>query len=103
MGIFSSDTYNDATYRGRHRKLLHDIWKDSRVCTVRDFVQNATVRDNCQLLYTFIIGGITDKDDSTAPTERYADTLLHPLTIPKLENPTRDDVNRDDVTLLNIK
>jgi hypothetical protein len=100
MGIFSSDSYNDATYRGRHRKLLHEIWKDARVCTVHQFQHNATVRETCQLLYTFIIGGNTHEN---APTELLEDTPDRPLTLPRMEDPTREDVNRDDVTLLNIK
>jgi hypothetical protein len=100
MGIFSSDSYNDATYRGRHRKLMNEIWKDSRVCAVHQFVHNSTVRSQCQLLYTFVIGANPNPD---APMELLEDTPSHPLTLPKMDAPTRDDVNREDVTLLNIR
>jgi hypothetical protein len=101
MGIFSSDSYNDATYRSRHRKLMWEIWKDSRVCNVHQFLHNATVRSNCQLLYTFVIGGANPNQD--APTELLEDTPSNPLTLSKMDAPTRDDVNQEDVTLLNIR
>jgi hypothetical protein len=102
MGIFSSDSYNDATYRNRHRKLLNEIWKDSRTCTVHEFLhmEEQSSRKQCQLLYTFIIGAAKEED---APTERLEDTPTNPLTLPQVENPMRSDVNNDDVTRLNIR
>ncbi|KAL3910693.1 MAG: hypothetical protein SGILL_007594, partial [Bacillariaceae sp.] len=102
MGIFSSDSYNDATYRSRHRKLLNEIWKDARTCSVHEFLlmENESQRQQCQLLYTFIIGGAQEED---APTERLEDTLTNPLTLSQIEKPMRSDVNNDDVTLLNIR
>ena len=102
MGIFSSDSYNDATYRSRHRKLLNEIWKDSRTCSVHDFLlmEDEAKRQQCQLLYTFIIGGSPEED---APTERLEDTPTSPLTLPQMEKPMRADVNDNDVTLLNIR
>jgi hypothetical protein len=98
MGIFSSDSYNDAAYRKRHRTLLNDVWKDPRTCSVHDFIHTESVRNDCQLLYTFIIGASPEPD---APTERV--DSKEPLTLPKIDNPTRDDVNDNDVTLLNIR
>ena len=79
---------------------MWEIWNDSRVCDVQQFLHNATVRSHCQLLYTFIIGANTNQD---APTELLEDSPSHPLTLPKMDAPTRDDVNQEDVTLLNIR
>jgi hypothetical protein len=102
MGIFSSDSYNDSSYRKRHRTLLQVIWKDPRTCTLAEYRKRPEIRDQCELIYTFIVGGSQNPE---APTERYEDRpeIGRPLVLDRMPNPTREDINVDDVTILNIR
>jgi hypothetical protein len=102
MGIFSSDGFNDSSYRKRHRTLLQVSWKDPRTCTLAEYRRHPEIRDQCQLIYTFIIGGNVDADAPTELLENRPD-LGRPLVLDQMANPSREDVNADDVTLLNIR
>ena len=100
IGIISSLSRSDYYYRKRHRELFQEIWNDTRVCTLDD------VRDECQIVYTFIIGA----GNQSAPTQLVNNTsnnnwpLLVEKPVPNIEK-TRylQDVNGPDVTLLNIR
>lgn len=102
MGIFTSDSYNDSSYRKRHRTLLQMIWKDPRTCTLAEYRRRPDIRDRCELIYTFIIGGSQNPE---APTERYENRpeVDLPIVLDRMANPSRDDINVDDVTILNIR
>lgn len=103
MGIFSSDNMFDATHRKWHRQLFNDIWKDRRVCTLNDFrySDDRSVRERCQLIYTFVIGAnltsnVTERLEET-------DTVETPIELPELKDPLKTDANWPDVTHLNIR
>ena len=60
VGILTANTRPDYTYRRRHRHLFQ-VWNDTRVCSLRDLRQMpALKRNQCQLVYTFVIGAATD-------------------------------------------
>ncbi len=105
MGIFSSDNMFDATHRKWHRRLFNEIWKDERVCTLSEFrsANDTSVRENCQLIYTFVAGA---NQDPEAPTERLeeTDTSETPIELPGgYKDPMKIDANWSDVTHLNIR
>jgi hypothetical protein len=101
LGIISADTYNDAAYRKRHRRLFQ-IWNDTRVCSLADFrTRSFTEREPCQLIYSFIIGANPDPNGPTELLEQNTKDL--PIERPKPINTLHADVNDPDVTLLNIK
>jgi len=93
VGIISSDTRNDATYRKRHRELF-DIWKDPRVCSLADWQRNP--QGDCQLMYTFVVGA-----NPEGPTEIVDDTV--PLLYESPMQSAFSDIQQDDVTRLNIR
>mmetsp|Transcript_117452 Transcript_117452/g.339571 ORF Transcript_117452/g.339571 Transcript_117452/m.339571 type:complete len:352 (+) Transcript_117452:234-1289(+) len=93
LGIISADNRNDCAYRKRHRELF-SIWDDPRLCSLADY----PYRSNCQLIYTFVIGGA---ENETAPTELVNSSL--PILLPTPLASNYPDVNDPDVTLLNIQ
>jgi hypothetical protein len=113
IGIISTAGNHVAmSYRNRHRKLIA-LWNDTRVCSLHDFVQYEKQRiDNsqytggdegspspCQIIYTFVIGG--NPDGTTLLLDHNETT---PLTLPSMPyKPRHKDVNRTDVTILNIR
>lgn len=120
VGIISSDTLNDSTYRKRHRELFQ-IWNDPRVCSLAEL--RAKTKEEglkCQLVYTFVIGAAQDKnsnstasavmneaDASIAEQQPQPVTLISNASLPLYRttplNSRYNDINYDDVTLLNIK
>jgi hypothetical protein len=92
VGIISSDSFNDCTYRKRHRELF-DIWNDTRLCALE------AITDDCQVAYTFIIGA----GNESAPTQLVNDNSSWPLLVPKPMPTQHEDVNLPDTTLLNIR
>jgi hypothetical protein len=92
VGIISSDSFNDCTYRKRHRELF-DIWNDTRLCALE------AVTDDCQVAYTFIIGA----GNESAPTQLVNDSSSWPLLVPKPMLSRHEDVNYPDTSLLNIR
>jgi hypothetical protein len=92
VGIISSDSFNDCTYRKRHRELF-DIWNDTRLCALE------AVTDDCQVAYTFIIGA----GNESAPTQLVNDSSSWPLLVPKPMPSRHEDVNYPDTSLLNIR
>ncbi len=101
IGIISSDTFNDAAYRKRHRQLIR-IWNDTRVCSLPE-LQRRSIEEGkaCQIVYTFVIGA---NRDPNGPTEIVSNHTNIPLTIPKpIQKANHADINSDDVTLLNIR
>lgn len=100
VGIITSASFNDASYRKRHR-ILFQIWNDTRVCSLADYRSHTSVRDHCQLIYSFIVGGNTDPN---ALTERLENTTANPIELPKpMEGKHHEDLDEPDVTLLNIR
>ena len=96
VGIFSSDSSNDRVYRKRHRQLF-ELWNDTRVCSLPEF--EATQNPNCQLIWTFIMGG--NNHDPNAPTEIV--NASYPILATKPIQTKQADINRPDVSLLNIR
>lgn len=97
VGILSADFYNDSVYRKRHRELFK-LWNDPRVCSLPDFKQRTVVeRDVCEFIYTFVIGA----GNETTPTELLDDS--RPMEVERPIKGITKDLNKDDVTLLNIK
>jgi len=90
IGIISSDSFNDCTYRKRHRTMF-DIWNDTRVCSLDQ------VTSDCQVVYTFILGA----GNSSAPTQLVNDSW--PLLVEKPIPTKHEDVNAPDTSLLNIR
>lgn len=90
IGIISSDSFNDCTYRKRHRAMF-EIWNDTRVCSLDQ------VAPECQVVYTFILGA----GNSSAPTQLVNDSW--PLLVDKPISTKHDDVNAPDTSLLNIR
>lgn len=100
MGIFTFDKKVQWPYRRQYRKLF-EVFKqqnDTRLCSLYDFIHapNDDVRYECQFIYTFVVGGLTDKN---ARTELVDDSA------PILMAPDPDGFKRDntDVTVLNIQ
>ena len=101
IGIISSDSFNDKEYRKRHRILFEEIWKDKRSCTLAKVRTTPEAFENCQVIYTFIIGSNPEQD---APTELLENTTNLPIERPQLiQSEFDDEINAADVTRLNIK
>ena len=90
IGIISSDSFNDCTYRKRHREVF-EIWNDTRVCSLDQ------ISPECQVAYTFILGA----GNSSAPTQLVDDSV--PLLVEKPIPTKHEDVNYPDTSLLNIR
>ena len=71
IGIISSDSKNDCTYRKRHREIFQ-IWNDTRVCSLNE------IHDTCQVIYTFIVGA----GSQDSPTQLVNDSF--PLLVENL-------------------
>jgi hypothetical protein len=94
IGIISADTKNDASYRKRHRELF-SLWNDTRTCSLPEW--HATQPEDCELIWTFVIGG-----NPSASPELLNDS--RPILVPKpIPNPKHADVNAPDVSILNIR
>jgi hypothetical protein len=114
LGIISSDTFNDLTYRRRHRELIQ-LWNDPRVCSLAEFKRkmdnhnNIINNDNdndddCQIVYSFVLGGADPVMDKDAPTELLSNTTHRPIERAKPVAMTHaTDSNDGDMTLLNIR
>ena len=106
MGIISADVPNDKSYRKRHRDLF-TLWNDKRVCALHEFEDaydlhgtNSTLYQNCELIWTFIIGG---NHDPNGPTELVSHSETNPILIPKPIESKAKDINDPDTSLLNIR
>lgn len=117
LGIFSRDDEAGAKQRQHYRTIFEDSsWKDDpRVCSLPYFKeqissaasQGATLRpDDCLLIYTFVVGAYPSSDKG-ASTEIVVDLLAKseetPVLVDQIANPFSKDVNRPDVTRLNIR
>jgi hypothetical protein len=96
FGIISADSFNDRTYRARHRKLFK-LWNDPRVCSLPDFLAKPKeIRYHCEIIYTFVLGA-----NQTASPELVDDS--RPMLVTKPVTGLSPDLNDGDMTLLNIK
>jgi hypothetical protein len=95
VGILSNDSFNDRFYRRRHR-LLFELWNDTRVCSLPEY--EATQNPNCQLIFTFVLGG---NKDPNAPTELV--NASYPILATKPIETKREDINYADTSILNIR
>jgi hypothetical protein len=98
-GIFSADIGDDARYRYAFRELLQT---HPKVCSLVDFMADEQVHAGpCELIYTFVLGGNTDKH---APTQIVSNTSTIPILVPvKPKSVNSNDFHEDDITFLNIK
>eukprot|EP00934_Nitzschia_sp_Nitz4_P006903 Nitzschia sp. Nitz4//scaffold2_size372955//295635//297075//NITZ4_000458-RA/size372955-processed-gene-0.446-mRNA-1//1//CDS//3329546883//6893//frame0 len=97
MGIISSDSPNDVSYRNRHRELFQ-IWNDPRVCSLDQLRQMAPEdRPRCQLVYTFVVGA----GGSDAPTLLV--NTSRPILRPTPYEGKFDNLTEGDISLLNIR
>jgi hypothetical protein len=97
LGLISSDTANDCSYRRRHRELFQ-IWNDARVCSLAQLKESPVKYEDCQLVYTFVLGASTEPD---------APNLIVNQSLPLYHSPPQkthcNDKMRDDMTWLNIR
>ena len=56
IGYFSMESRGDCYYRKRHRELFQ-IWNDTRVCSLYSLQKDPMRYSECQLVYTFVMGG----------------------------------------------
>ena len=106
MGIISADVPVDKTYRRRQR-FLFKLWNDKRTCSLYEFEEafdrhgkNSTLYENCELIWTFIIGA---NQDPNAPTELVQHNETFPILVPKPVESKASDINDPDTSLLNIR
>jgi hypothetical protein len=112
LGIFTTDTPKDFNRRrlirrtylsyydqiNRASKITGHQWTSNRICALADIMAgNATNPEDCQLIYTFVVGG-ADPSDPQAPTELLEDDPNIPMV---LDSPS--DQHERDVTYLNIR
>ncbi len=117
LGIFSRDDDKGYKQRQHYRTIFETVWNDDpRVCSLPRFWEkvngpNKPLHQNdCLLVYTFVIGAHS-RNDTTKPTEIVEDfrTLYDEpeqkelFVVDKISNPYSEDVNRSDVTRLNIR
>ena len=95
MGIFC--TKEDFEYRQIFRELFD---AHPNVCNV-DTALLGKKKDDCKLVYTFVIGG---NNDPNAPTKIYQNTSIHNITLSlsQCNTCTDADKNYNDMTILNI-
>jgi hypothetical protein len=96
VGILSCDSFNDRSYRRRHRRLFQ-LWNDTRVCSLPEY--EATQNPSCELIWTFIVGG--NNNDPNAPTEIVNSS--YPILATKPIQTKHEDINDPDVSPLNIR
>lgn len=98
MGILSADFPNDYSYRMRHRRLF-ELWNDKRVCSLPEFKSRPhSERYECQLIYTFVLGGNPD-----SPPELVDDSRPMEVRPPKNPSSVAKDLYNDDMIFLNIR
>jgi hypothetical protein len=97
FGYLTMDSAVDCSYRKRHRELFQ-IWNDTRVCTLADLKESPLKYQNCQLVYTFVIGAAHGPDSPTVIVNQ--DTPLYHSSPTKLKCA---DTHYADMTYLNIR
>lgn len=117
VGIFSRDDAAGAIQRQQYRKMFETVWNnDPRICSLPRFMEKVNNprkslnQDDCLLIYTFVIGAYK-ANDTSRPTEIVEDFATPmdesiPKTVfvvDKVTRPYSADVNRPDVTRLNIR
>jgi hypothetical protein len=116
LGIFSRDDEMGAKQRQYYRTIFQDIRKDDpRICSLphfRERIQSAATLqpDDCLLVYTFVVGAHSS-NDKNVPAQIVEDSFGKPneakektiLLVDQIVNPHSKDVNRPDVTRLNIR
>lgn len=108
MGIFTSDLgKHEMRYRNTFRDLLQIYYP--KVCSLYNYTQSipdSRVRKECELLYTFVLGGAKNDRWSTNVTEIVNNYTYpnRPLTLAKPTKPAKyaTDYWQKDMTFLNI-
>jgi Galactosyltransferase len=112
MGIFTMDKPSQMPYRRQFRKLfdVFHMYNDTRVCSLHDFAMapNDEIRYQCQLIYTFVVGGLPQQSDNQIRTELVQESLSKPFLLPLGQSEQHHIRNKDlivnnDVTFLNIQ
>jgi len=68
IGVLSMDSSGDCSYRKRHRELFR-LWNDTRTCSLENLQRDPIKYQDCQLVYTFIMGAANMNDEEPdAPT-----------------------------------
>ena len=96
MGIFSADMVGDARYRQAFRKLLN---VHPKVCNYNEYKRNPQQYTNCELLYTFVLGG--NPNGLTEFVKHHDNMTILTTEVPRVW--FSPDVNETDMTFLNIK
>jgi hypothetical protein len=106
MGVFTTArNTEDLDYRNMYRRLLDLFYP--RICSLHEFQVNATIRESCEVIYTFVIGAALPEDGS-APPIIVDNTTDRPLIVPNPYistelNQSIHDLSNPDMTFLNIR
>jgi hypothetical protein len=105
MGIFTSDLgKHEMRYRNAFRELLQK--NHPQVCSIHNYTNNIKIRNDCELIYTFVLGGANDKNTNVTEMVNNYTYPKRPLVLPTYNvKPARfaTDFWKDDMTFLNIK
>jgi len=91
-------------YRNRQRELF-SIWNDTRLCHLTralEIQKNNSSNDECQVIYSFIVGG-HNASSTELPYNLGTDDRPLTLTSLPIKLPRLKDVFQPDVTILNIR
>ena len=119
IGYFSMESRGDCYYRKRHRELFQ-IWNDTRVCSLYSLQKDPMRYSECQLVYTFVMGGTmaaVGAVNTTTPSSTTTSAADDPPTmiVNNFPFPTRplyhphppilkcSDKHAKDITWLNIR
>mmetsp|Transcript_36752 Transcript_36752/g.105877 ORF Transcript_36752/g.105877 Transcript_36752/m.105877 type:complete len:390 (+) Transcript_36752:3-1172(+) len=117
VGIFSRDDREGSTQRKKYRKLFEKkYWRDPRICSLPEFQERRDYlrTSDCLFIYTFVVGAHPeDLDDDEVKSELVEGIVEDPdadedsesaeLVVKKVIKPYSKDVNKADVTRLNIR
>jgi hypothetical protein len=97
--IFSADIVDEARYRYAFRELLR---LHPKVCSLYEFISIDQIQQGqCELIYTFVLGGNTDEN---APTKIVSNTTTTSILATEIPSPQHsNDFHEKDIAFLNIK
>ena len=99
VGIMTMDAPHELECRRQFRELfgLFDAHHDGRVCSLGSFIANPSHHEDCQLVYTFVMGANPD-----GPTELVNNSMPVVRTFESAKV-NASDKHFNDMTLLNIR
>lgn len=97
--IGNANNHMGKIYRWRHRQLF-ELWNDTRLCTLHDFQKVPLMMEECEIVYTFVVGA----HNASSGVPPYLLDDSRPLVLDSIPlMPRYKDVNNTDVTILNIQ